>query len=107
MDLPDQRAEPPAAEHAPAAEDARSHVREDGTLVINILVDSPCGQSIEGEIVVCATGEADPRLDSKDPSPNEPAPLEFQLAPNLTAGPRTEGGRDGEVRVMMDLTLKF
>lgn len=107
MDLADQLATPPPAEHARAAGDARSHLREDGTLVIDILAAPPCGESSEGEIVVCAEGESDQRLDSEDPPRDGPAPLKVQLAPNLTAGPRTEGGKDGEVRVMIDLTLRF
>ncbi len=98
---------PPPAEHAPAAGDPRSHLREDGTLVIDILAAPPCGESSDREIVVCAAGESGQRLEGDDPPSDGPEPLKVQLAPNLTAGPRTEAGRDGEVRVMIDLTLRF
>jgi len=98
----------PAAEQATAGEDQRSYVRDDGVLVINILVDPPCGPSTEGEIVVCAPPESDGQ-----PAP-APAPPEQGFRPEIQLGDnakiRARGESDpwsGADRAMIDLVIKF
>ena len=72
MDLPQQAIEQPAQAAAPS-EDPRSRMREDGTLVIDILADPPCGEASAREIVVCAPGEAVQRYDPPEPPQQKPA----------------------------------
>ena len=108
MDLADQVAEP-AAEHAPAGEDERSYTREDGTLVINILVEPACGESTEREIVVCAPGQSEHRLNAPEPPAEEEGfKPEVQVAPNATARLRPETDpQTGAQRIMVDFVTKF
>ncbi len=108
MDEPAQIVEP-AGEIAPAEGDERSYVREDGTLVINVLFDPPCGTTVEGEIVVCASGESPHRY---DPPPEPPAEEgvrpELQLGQNTKLRARAEtDSMTGADRVMVDLIYKF
>jgi len=96
-------------EHAPGEGDQRSVVKQDGTLVINILLDSACTPNSEGEIVVCAPRQSEHRL---DPVPAPPAEEgfkpELQLGGNATVGARAEtDGQSGAERVMVDLKIKF
>jgi hypothetical protein len=66
--------------------DQLTAVREDGTLVIDILAPEPCESepSTDDEIVVCANGEGgSPRLPTAPP-PSSPGPLE-KLEEALTA----------------------
>jgi hypothetical protein len=95
-------------EQAPAAEDQRSYTREDGTLVIDILIEPPCGESSEREIVVCASGEDVQRYDPPDsPQQQEGLKPEVQLSENAKAGIHAEPGRDGAVEALVELTIKF
>ena len=101
---------PPAVEvveQAPAAEDERSFTRGDGTLVIDILVEPPCGESSEREIVVCASGEDVQRHYPPEPQQEEGIKPEVQLGENAKAGLRATPGRDGAVQAMVELTIKF
>jgi hypothetical protein len=95
-------------EHAAAEADARSYVREDGTLVIEIPVEQPCGASSEREIVVCASDGAENRLE-RTPAPPAEEGLrpEVQLGENAKADLRATPGRDGAVQAMVTLTIKF
>ena len=100
---------PPAVEvveEAPAAQDQRSYTREDGTLVIDILVEPPCGGTSEREIVVCASAEEVQRHDPPAPE-QESFKAEIQLSENVKAGLHAEPGRDGAVEALVDLTIKF
>ena len=108
MDEPPQAIEP-AAEQAAAGEDAGSHLREDGTLVINILVEPPCGASSEGEIVVCAPGQSPYRYDPPPEPPTEGGPRpEIQLGEKTKLRARAEtDARTGTERLMIDLVYKF
>ncbi len=94
-------------EQAPAAEDQRSYVREDGTLVIDILVEPPCAASSEREIVVCASGEEVQRHDPPEPQQEEGFKPEIQLSENAKVGMHAEAGRDGAVEALVDLTIRF
>ena len=59
-----------------AVQDPRTTVREDGSLVIDILVEQPCTPATEGEIVVCApAGDGSPYLPPPPPPP-EPSVME-------------------------------
>ena len=101
---------PPAVEiveQAPVVEAERSYTREDGTLVIDILVEPPCGESSEREIVVCAAGETVQRYDPPEPPQQEGFRPEVQLGENAKADLHAEPGRDGAVRAMVELTIKF
>ena len=102
---------PPAVEvveQAPVADGERSYTREDGTLVIDILVDPQCGESSEREIVVCAPGEAVQRYDPPDPPQQEEGfKPEVQLGEHAKVDFHAEPGRDGAVQAMVDLTIKF
>ena len=102
---------PPAVEvveQAPAAEDQRSYTREDGTLVIDILVEPPCGESSEREIVVCASGEEVQRYDPPEPLQQEEGfKPEVQLGENAKASLRATPGRDNAVQAMVNLTIEF
>ena len=107
MDLPAPAVEQPA-EQAPALEHERSYTREDGTLVINILLDPPCGESSEREIVVCASDGSEHRLNAPEPPPaDEGFKPEVQLGENAKVGLRAEAGQGGADRAMVDLTIKF
>ena len=98
----------PAREVAPAEGDERSYVREDGTLVINILVEPPCRTSSEGEIVVCAPGETPYRYDPPEPPAEVGVRPEVQLGPNTMLRARAEtDAMTGADRVMVDLIYKF
>ncbi len=102
---------PPAVEfveQVPAAEDPRSYTCEDGTLVIDILVEQPCGESSEREIVVCASDGSQHRLNAPEPPPAEEGfRPEVQLGENAKVVLRAEAGLDGADRAMVDLTIKF
>ena len=107
MDLPDQVVEQ-AAEQSPTAEAGRSYTREDGTLVINILIDPPCGESSEREIIVCASDGSEHRLNAADPPPQEEAlKAEVQLGENAKVGLSAQPGRDDAVEAVVNLTIKF
>ena len=104
MDLPVPAAQPVAEQ---VSVEARSHSREDGTLVIDILVDPPCGESSEREIVVCASDGSEHRLDSPDPPAEEGFKPEVQLSETAKAGLRAQPGREGAVEAVVTLTIKF
>ncbi len=105
MDLPVPAAEPVAEQ---VSEETRSHTREDGTLVIDILVDPPCGESSEREIVVCASDGSEHRLDALSPAPaDEGFKPEVQLSESAKAGLRAQPGRYGAVEAVVTLTIKF
>lgn len=105
MDIPALAAEQVAEQ---VSEEARSHTREDGTLVIDILVDPPCGESSEREIVVCASDGSEHRLDVPDPPPAEEGlKPEVQFSESAKAGLRAQPGRDGAVEAAVNLTIKF
>ena len=107
MDLPDQVVDQ-SAEHAPAPEAERSFVREDGTLVINILADPPCGGASEREIVVCAPDPSEHRLNAPEPSADDSFKPELQLGENVRTRARVErDGLTGADRVMVDLIIRF
>ena len=105
MDLP----APPAEQIAEqVAAEARTHTREDGTLVIDILVDPPCGESSEREIVVCASDSSEHRLDAPDPPPAEEGfKPEIQLGESAKAGLRAQRGRYNAVEALVTLTITF
>ena len=106
MDLPQQAIEQPA--HAAAPADApRSHLREDGTLVLDILIDPPCGEASTREIVVCAPGETVQRYDPPDPPPHEPLKAEVELSENAKVSVRGQPGREGAVEAVVNLTIAF
>ena len=105
MDLPVPAAEPVAEQ---VSEEARSHNREDGTLVIDILVDPPCGESSEREIVVCASDGSEHRPDVPSPPPAEAGfKPEVQLSEATKAGLSAQPGRYGAVEAVVTLTIKF
>ena len=90
------------------AEEARTHTREDGTLVIDILVEQPCGESSEREIVVCASDGSEHRLEAPDPPPVEEGfKPEIQLSENAKAEVRAQRGRYNAVEALVTLTIKF
>lgn len=64
----------------------RTPVREDDTVVIDILARQPCGPepSTGDEIVVCAQVEGDPQRMPDTPPPPPPSPME-KLKEALTA----------------------
>lgn len=88
---------------------AQSYVKEDGTLVIDILVREPCGAGHTGDIVVCAPDPAEHRPEGAVPPPAQPGfRPEVQLAPNAKAGVRVETDPwTQSERVMVDVTLAF
>ena len=95
-------------EHAPAETDGHSYVREDGTLVIEIPVEQPCGESSEREIVVCASDGSENRLDTPEPPPQAEMPkAEVQLGENATARLHATPGRYNAVQAMVTLTIAF
>jgi hypothetical protein len=93
-------------EQGPVAEDQRSYTREDGTLVIDILVDPPCGESNEREIVVCAS-ETVQGYDRLEAPQQEGVKPEVQLSDNAKVDLHAERGLDDAVRAMVALTIKF
>jgi hypothetical protein len=95
-------------EHATAETDAHTYLRDDGTLVIEIPVEQPCGASSEREIVVCASDGSENRL-HRIPAPpvEEGLRPELQLGENAKADLRATPGRDGAVQAMVNLTIKF
>jgi hypothetical protein len=95
-------------EHAPAETDGHSYVREDGTLVIEIPVEQPCGQSSEREIVVCAPDGSENRLHTPEPPLQAGMPkAEVQLGENARAKMHATPGRDGAVQAMVNVTIAF
>jgi hypothetical protein len=95
-------------EHAPAEGDERSYVREDGTLVINILANARCNASTGTEIVVCAPDPTEHRLNAPEPPAEEGFKPELQLGENTKARARVEKDvLTGADRVMVDLIVKF
>lgn len=72
-----------AAEASPA--DSRTTVREDGTVVIDILAPQPCAAEpgTDDEIVVCAHVDGDPQR-AGDAPPPAPGPMD-KLQEALTA----------------------
>lgn len=99
----------PAAEQVAAGELQRSHVREDGTLVIDILAKPPCGTGGDGEIVVCAPGQSPYRYDpAPEPPPAQVPRAELQVGENTTVRARAETEpRSGAERLMIDVVYKF
>ena len=92
----------------PAEAGGKSYTREDDTLVIDILVERPCGENSEREIVVCASDGSEHRLDAPDPPPaEERLKPEVQLTPHAKADLRATPGRDGAVQAMVNVTIKF
>ena len=90
--------------------DAQQMVREDGTVVINILVQPPCDPAVEpDEIVVCAPGPAPQPIAGADGVFTEgDFKPEVELAPNVTAKARAETDpMTGADRVMVDLIYRF
>lgn len=106
MDLPHPALDQPLQAEA-AAEDRRSHLRADGTLVIDILVDPPCGEASAREIVVCAPAEVVQRYDAPDPAQREPAKAELQLSEKAKIGVHAQPGREGAVEALVTLTVRF
>ena len=106
MDLPQQAVEPPPATVA-AADEARSELREDGTLVIDILIDPPCGEASGREIVVCAPGQVVQRYVAPDAPQREQPKAELQISENAKVGVHAEPGRYGAVEALVTLTVKF
>ena len=95
-------------EHAAAGTEAGSYLREDGTLVIEIPVEQPCGASSEGEIVVCASDGSEHRIDQiPAPPAKEGFKAEVQLGENAKADLRATRGRYNAVEAMVTLTIKF
>jgi hypothetical protein len=95
--------------HAPVRQGDRTSVREDGTLVIDILIDPPCGLSTGREIVVCAPGQSEHRLHAPiNRWAHQRFRPEIRLGRNGTVGLRAEtDGASGADRVMVDLKIKF
>ncbi|KRA82718.1 hypothetical protein [Altererythrobacter sp. Root672] len=106
MDLPEPALE--KAVYAPSLEEERSYSREDGTLVINILVDPPCGESSASEIVVCAPDQSANRLERTE-APAEPDnKVEVSLGKNAKANLRAESDpSNGGDSVIVGVTIKF
>ena len=95
-------------EHAPVEATRPSYVREDGTLVIEIPVEQPCGEGSEREIVVCASDGSEHRLNRTLPPPvEERFKPEVQLGENAKASLRATPGREGAVQAMVNLTIAF
>ena len=95
-------------EPAPAAGGERSYVREDGTLVIDILATARCSPSTGPEIVVCAPDPLEHRLEAPQRPAEESFKPELQLGENAKARARVEkDGLTGADRVMVDLIVKF
>jgi len=89
---------------------ARTTVREDGTVVINILVQPPCDPAVEpDEIVVCAPAPASQPIPGADGAFAQGGfKPEVELAPNLKAKARAETDpRTGADRAMIDFTYRF
>ena len=103
MDLPPTE----VIEQVPAVEEQRSYTRENGTLVIDILVEPRCGESTEREIVVCAPGEDVQPYDPSPPQQEEGFKPELQLSENAKVGLRAQPGRDGAVEALVNLTIAF
>ena len=103
--------EPPALSAAAETLDDRTTLRDDGTLVIDILVRQPCGESSENEIVVCAPDPEVHRLAELDePEVKEPPRAEIALGANAKAGLRaaTETIQGTKIdRIMLDLKIAF
>ena len=97
-----------SAEHSPAETGGNTYLREDGTLVIEIPVEQPCGESNEREIVVCGPDGSEHRLNRAPPPPaGEGLKPEMQLGENAKAGLQATPGRDGAVQAMVNLTIAF
>ena len=95
-------------EHAPAEAAGGSYTAEDGTLVIDILVNPPCGESSEREIVVCGSDGSEHRPDAPAPPPQEEPPTaEFEISENAKVGVRAQRGRYNAVEAVVSLTIKF
>ncbi len=106
MDLPQQAIEPPPAAIA-TADEARSELREDGTLVIDILIDPPCGAASRREIVVCAPGREVQRYETPDAPQREQPKAEVQISESAKVGVHANSGRYGAVEALLTLTVKF
>lgn len=106
MDLPQQAIEPPP-EAIATADEARSELREDGTLVIDILIDPPCGEASGREIVVCAPGQEAQRHETPDAPQREQPKAEVQISESAKVGVHAEPGRYGAVEALVTLTASF
>ena len=92
------------------ASDARTTVRDDGTIVIDILVQPPCDQAVEpDEIVVCAPDAEPQRIPGADGTFVQGGfNPEVELTPNATVKVRAESDPEtGADRAMIDLTYRF
>ena len=94
---------------APAESADRSYVRQDGTMVIDILVAQPCEPAADAdEIVVCADRAADPIPGADGTFTDEGFKPELQLAPNVKARARGESDpNSGADRAMIDVIYRF
>jgi hypothetical protein len=89
---------------------ARTTVRADGTVIINILVQSPCDPAVEpDEIVVCAPDSASQPVPGTDGAFAQGGfTPEVELAPNVMAKARAETDPlSGADRAMIDFTYRF
>ncbi len=94
-------------EHAPAEDDARSYVREDGTLVIDILVDPSCGATADGRIIVCAPGQSPYRYEPPLVPADDGLKPEVQLGDNAKVAASVESGLHGSPQATIALKIKF
>jgi hypothetical protein len=89
----------------------RTTVKQDGTLVINILVPPPCDAAAAepSEIVVCAPSPTALHIPGADGTFAEGGfKPEIQLAPGTTAKVRAETAPDsGSDRAMVDVVYRF
>lgn len=108
MDLPPSAAPiVEIAEQAPLDAQQRSYTRDDGTLVIDILADPPCGESSASEIVVCAPGEDSLRYEPASLPRREGFRPEVKLSENAKVSLAAQPGRDGAVGALVTVSIKF
>jgi hypothetical protein len=101
----------PVEVSAPAEQAERTTVKQDGTLVIDILVPPPCDAAAAeaDEIVVCAHNSTAQRIPGADGTFTEGGfEPEVQLAPGVTAKVRAESNpENGADRAMVDVIYRF
>ena len=101
----------PVEVSVPAEQAERTTVKQDGTLVIDILVPPPCDAAAAeaDEIVVCAPNPAAQRIPGADGTfAEEGFKPEVQLAPGTTARVRGETAPEsGADRAMVDVIYRF
>ena len=97
-----------SAPGAAAPSDPRTSVRDDGTVVIDILAPQPCEPepSTDDEIVVCAAG---PAAEQASAPPSVPSPMEqLGAALNAKIGPVELGSIDrGDGTRAFGLRIRF